>query len=318
MAHDYKRLRATLVIISNSEARTTVQDEHFARALAAAEKANYDFDVLDSADVEQLAVYVDHALARNARNEFYFKPEPGSIRDHKAAAGVCALCGKGDSKGDGTNRDHLRYDFWLQNNTATGRSLWVGARCIVNFGLRVDGAGTAAAASKILDRTLRQHISYWQAEEWREEHPDHDQIIEHYSQVMLAVVPFMPVGFFRDGDDSRTLIDLNLQRSRSALRTAMKFYQRRARLTPRKTADWLCARAVCEYANKLVWARAEQQKAQELGKGLATVRALALTTTAMHETWDAIKAERDKYHEQFRANRPSKKAPRARRADSAA
>jgi hypothetical protein len=65
-------------------------------------------------------------------------------RDHEEPVEHCGLCGK----------DGLRYDFEIEN-VPTGKTLWVGSHCILEFDVSVFEEGqklTSAEAKKKLER----------------------------------------------------------------------------------------------------------------------------------------------------------------------
>lgn len=252
----YKHIRTTCTILLASTQFAKV-DECVRACVLALVEINFDVSRLADAHVEALTMLDDELLAA-ARAEFEFVPARGAIRDHGEHVGHCALCGKGDSKrGEGEeNRDKLRYDFRLAN-VAGGSDLYVGADCIVNFGLKVRGAETSAEARALLERTLREHIAIWKVETWRAEHADHADIPALSGTLTDRLFPWKYYGRFgRRSEDIRLLgqeqhrIYSALTSAARAMRTCTRFYQRKGALTPQKTAEWRGARGL---AKSLTW-----------------------------------------------------------------
>lgn len=225
----YKKLRTTIALLVHSKALEAERDAEMTEAVRAVWTANYALDVLDARTLECVSS-LDEALTKAAANEYEFSPDLGSIRDHGMHVGTCALCGKGDSKGDGSNRDLLRYDFLLRN-TAGGVDLWVGRTCIVKFGLRVAGAATAAEAQKILERAMRTHMRWWEVQAFRAANPDHADIPAH-ARGLFQRAP-------RDRDEA-----LRLPRLIKQMRRAASFYARTGRLTALKLSHWQQVKAL--------------------------------------------------------------------------
>lgn len=159
----YKHVRTTVVLLMHS---TVFREFSLAeqRAFREIEKCNFDLSAANDSDLEHVFAKLDDEVMARVRREFEFVPTLTSIRNHGACIASCALCGKGDSKDDGSNRDKLQYDFRLQN-IAGGGDLWVGSNCIINFGLKVRGAETSEEARAILERNLRECMSLWKKED---------------------------------------------------------------------------------------------------------------------------------------------------------
>lgn len=71
-----------------------------------------------------------------------------STEDHEEPIETCQLC----------EQEQLRYHFEIRN-ALNGNTLWVGSKCILQFGLSVFDAGvrlTPQAAKKKLDRLMQQ------------------------------------------------------------------------------------------------------------------------------------------------------------------
>ena len=252
----YKHIRTTCTILLASTQFATL-DESVRACIRALVEINFDVSRLADAHVEALTLLDDDLLAK-ARAEFEFTPARGAIRDHGEHVGHCALCGKGDSKrGEGEeNRDKLRYDFRLAN-VAGGEDLFVGADCIVNFGLKVRGAETSAEARALLERTLREHIAIWRTETWRAENGDHADIPALSGTLTDRLFPWKYYGRFGRRDTDIRLLGQEQHRIYSALtnaartmRTIARFYARKGALTPQKTAEWRQAKGL---AKSLTW-----------------------------------------------------------------
>lgn len=239
----YKHVRTTVVLLMNSTVfREFTQREQ--NAFREIEKLNFDLSAAEGTDLEYIFAKLDDEIMRRVRGEYEFVPTLASIRNHGACIASCALCGKGDSKDDGSNRDKLQYDFRLQN-TAGGEDLWVGSNCIINFGLKVRGAETSEEARSILERNLRECMSMWKKEAWRNDHPDHVEMAEHYSSLEALARDFRYYGRYGRmeheiallGQSQRTVY-YRISNLLRPMRNALRFYKRADYLTEQKNEVW--------------------------------------------------------------------------------
>lgn len=181
----------------------------------------------------------DEDTTRIICDEYRFNFTLGNIRDLGRCAGHCRLCGKGDSRDDGANRDKLRYEFKL-TNIAGGQDLWVGSSCILQHGLHVDGAANAEQAEEILRKSLAEHMRIWKIEAWKAANPDHETIPELWERTRREPY-FMsyPHDFYRAWgfqDAYHALRDW--RKLFKPFRTASRFYERKDFLTEQKTEQW--------------------------------------------------------------------------------
>jgi hypothetical protein len=249
----YRVLRSTVVLAEHSKAIEEIRDTKLTRVVNKVHRVNFDFEQLTERDLEVLYAYFDDEFMDLVKEEFRFIPRRGAIRDNKGRVGICYLCGKGDSKDEGDNEDNLRYEFLL-SNIGGGKDVWTGSTCIVNYGLKVQGAATGEEAKKILQKTLREHIRQWEIEEWQAENGDHEQIPDQYQE--FRRLPFKMrsygeiytnfgelqlAGF--DVDELRNQTDSRHQLFRD-FRTASRFYGRKSFLTDKKMETWEKAKAV--------------------------------------------------------------------------
>lgn len=248
----YKHVRTTIVLL---RASTVFREFTLKEQAAFTEIAEHNYDLSSATNLalEHAFAKLDDEVMKRVRDEFEFVPGLASIRNHGACIAACALCGKGDSKDDGSNRDKLQYDFRLQNLHG-GEELWVGSNCIVNFGLKVRGAETSEEARQILERTLREHITMWRKEQWRAEHIDHADIPEHAKQMYRFAQQYHCFyGRYRDrrseisalGQDAGDLWR-KTSKSARAMRGVGRFYERADYLTPVKEKAWREARGLIQ------------------------------------------------------------------------
>lgn len=239
----YKHVRTTIVLLKHSTVfrEFTLREQ---QAFLNIESLNFDLSAATDDALEFAFAKLDDEIMKRVRSEYEFVPGLASIRNHRACIASCALCGKGDSKDDGSNRDKLQYDFRLANH-AGGDDLWVGSNCIVNFGLKVRGAETSEEARAILERNLRECMSIWMKEAWRNDHPDHAEMRKHYDALERATHDFRYYG--RYGQMKHDIFTLGqsqemvYRRCASLLkpmRSALRFYQRTSYLTESKTETW--------------------------------------------------------------------------------
>lgn len=240
----YKHVRTTVVLLMSSTIFREFSPQE-QQAFREIERLNFDLSAAGGTSLEYAFAKLDDEVMARARAQYEFVAnEPNSIRNHYDRIATCRLCGKGDSKDDGSNKDKLQYDFRLQN-TEGGADLWVGSDCIVNFGLKVRGAETSEEARAILERNLRQCMSLWKKEAWRNEHPDHVELMKHFHALEDATGEFKYYGKYgRRGPDiailgqSQNTIFRRCQALLRCMRGALRFYQRTNYLTPSKTEEW--------------------------------------------------------------------------------
>lgn len=263
----YKHVRTTVVLLMHSTVfREFTLDEQ--NAFREIQKLNFDLSASESKTLEYAFAKLDDEVMKRVRDEFEFVKGLTSIRNHKACIATCALCGKGDSKDDGTNLDKLQYDFRL-SNFAGGQELWVGSNCIVNFGLKVRGAETSEEARAILERNLRECMSLWKKEAWRNDHPDHVEMEQHYKALESATADFKYYG--RYGQMKHDIVLLGqtqeavFRRCQALLRpmrNALRFYRRADYLTEQKSEVWRSTKGL-----------------------LHSLRWLMTTLDSVHDTW---------------------------------
>lgn len=254
-AAGYRVKRATTVLAAAS---ATVKEmdgqagDGMRSALDAVRAKNYDFELVDGSSLERIYARFDDEFAAKVLSEYRFVPERGSCRDNVDNTGICALCGKGDSRDDGANEDHIRYEFKLTND-AGGEDVWTGSTCIVNHALKVQGAETSDEARRILERALREHISWWKQEQWRAEHGDHADIPGEWQEFRFLprdVSGYYGASYRRNASGlAMVRVDVDAVRREvarlyQAFRTAARFYERKTYLTEKKTATWEEARAL--------------------------------------------------------------------------
>jgi hypothetical protein len=249
----YKVRRATTLLTLASSTLQTMQGKKRKELQAALEKTkeeNFDFERLPDETVELLFAYFDEKLTKSIVDEYRFVPEIGNIRDLGATIGVCTLCGKGDSKDEGDNHDHLRFEFKL-TNTAGGEDVWCGSTCIVKHHLAVDGAATSGEAKNILAKALRDHIAWWKIETWRAEHADHAEIPKQWEAVRFLPRDLDRWGCIGQHSSEIKLMGFDQSELRHKLirlyrpfRSAVRFYARRGFLTVKKTPAWEDAKEV--------------------------------------------------------------------------
>jgi hypothetical protein len=239
----YKHVRTTVVLLMNSTVfREFTLDEQ--NAFREIEKLNFDLSASTGTTLEYAFAKLDDDVMARVRDEFEFVKGLTSIRNHKACIATCALCGKGDSKDDGSNRDKLQYDFRLLNASG-GTDLWVGSNCIVNFGLKVRGAETSEEARAILQRNLRECMSLWMKEAWRNDHPDHVEMEKHYKELETAAHDFKYYGRYGSMKhdiealgQSQEMIYRRIASLLRPMRNALRFYRRADYLTEQKSEVW--------------------------------------------------------------------------------
>lgn len=246
----YKHVRTTLTLLKHSTVfrEFTLREQ---QSFLNIESLNFDLSAANDDSLQHAFSKLDDEIMKRVRDEFEFTPGIASIRNHGACIATCALCGKGDSKDDGSNEDKLQYDFRLANH-AGGDDLWVGRSCIVNFGLKVRGAETSEEARAILERNLRQCMSLWQKEAWRNEHPDHVEMRKHYDAIERATHDFKFYGRYGQMKSDIYLLTGQTQeqvfrRCASLLRPmrgALRFYERTSYLTESKTEAWRSTKAM--------------------------------------------------------------------------
>jgi len=217
----YRVKRSTAVLALNSVALNS--QTHLRPALEALAAVNFDMERLDNETVETLYAGLDDTFSAKVLAEFSYVSAFGSVRDNGACIAICNLCGKGDSRDDGANRDHLRYEFKL-TNSAGGADVWTGSTCIVNHSLKVQGAGNADEARRILEKSFREHLAMWRIEQWRAEHPDHGEIPNQFEQFRTLPRDLSHYGRYSRYEGEAALLGLDLTTmSREASRAFKPF-----------------------------------------------------------------------------------------------
>lgn len=130
------------------------------------EAVDWDLESLDKVDQETIFGLVNDGLADRCRDEFV--ADLSTIRDLDRDPNptnprkLCTLCG----------HHPIRWEFDL-TNVAGGTSTKTGSVCIEEYGLNVDGYGSAEAALKALHSAIRLAKRKAEIEDWQEAHPDH-------------------------------------------------------------------------------------------------------------------------------------------------
>jgi len=250
----YKQIRTTIALALHSRYITTVEDPDLLRALHAARASNYDMERMDAATLEMIYGHFDAGTTRKVLAEFTYHTSLGNVRDNGRPVAICTLCGKGDSRDDGANADHLRYEYRLTNG-AGGSHVWCGSTCILNHHLKVAGAETSAEARKLLERSFRLHMKEWARQAWRAENPDHESIVGLYEKVrhsplrgwsmrQYSVEMGLLLGLSYDDLARRYRVCFGGYGGGGELRTAVRFYLRHAYLTPAKQVAWDLAKSL--------------------------------------------------------------------------
>jgi len=258
----YRVKRATAVLALNSVTLGTYS--HLRPALEALAAVNFDMERLPDETVQVLYAGLDDTFSAKVLAEFSYVPGRGAVRDNGACVAICNLCGKGDSRDDGANRDHLRYEFRL-TNVAGGEPVWTGSTCIINHALKVQGAENAEEARRILEKSFREHLAMWRIEQWQAEHPDHKEIPTQFEQFRTLPRDLSSYGRYSRYEGEAALLGLDLGRlSRDAsrsfkpFRAAVRKYQRDGHLgfgkgtfPSEKQAAWERAKDVLEKVVRL-------------------------------------------------------------------
>lgn len=236
----YKIIRSTVVLAMHSAALREIQTPDLERTLKRVVEVNYDMARLTDEELESLYAYFDDAFTDKVKAEFEFGAGAGDVIVHSACEATCLLCGKGDSKDTGDNKDQIRFEFKLSNH-AGGRDVWCGSTCIINFGLKVRGAQTAQEAKDLLGKAMRNALRLWKIRQWQAEHPDHEKIPALYEEMRrqyinayTSFVPLMLLGVYEEAS--------TLARATHGLKLAVRHYQRYAYLPPAKEAAWDAAK----------------------------------------------------------------------------
>ncbi len=248
----YRILRSTVVLAQSSAAITDIINNELSRTIDRVVAVNFDFAQLESRELEVLYGYFDEAFMKRVKDEFIFRGGLGSIRDNGACIATCDLCGKGDSKDEGGNEDHIRFEFCLEN-VAGGKSVWCGSTCIINFGLKVQGAKTAEEAKRLLEKSLREHKRQWMIEEWQAANPDHESIPNQYQEFRKLPYKMRLHGVLYDNFGELQLANFDVDGVRSVVedtwkkfRSASRFYQANGFLTGKKQEFWEAAKHAAE------------------------------------------------------------------------
>lgn len=244
----YRVIRSTVVLAQSSAALQDILDKDLSRTLRRVRRVNYDFAQLNDRDLEIIYGYFDDKFMRKVKREFAFIPRRGAIRDNQGTVAICNLCGKGDSKDTDDNEDHIRYEFCL-TNLKGGKDVWCGSTCIINYGLKVQGAKTSKQAKRLLEKSLREHKRQWEIEEWQAEHGDHEKIPEQYQSFRRMPYTLRMHGVLYDSFGELQLAGFDVDATRIStestwkeFRSSSRFYQRHGFLTDKKMSAWMEAK----------------------------------------------------------------------------
>jgi hypothetical protein len=246
----YKATRTTVVLALRSQHLKSIQDPGLLAALSNAAGVNYNLARMVDGDLELIYAHFTEEVTHKVLGEYVFYPARGNVRDNKTACASCSLCGKGDSRDDGANEDHIRYEFKL-TNIAGGESIWCGSTCIINHSLRVDGAETSEAARKLLQKSFREHLKAWEREAWRLDNPDHTNIPDLYRdgcqgysirRYAYQQDVFGALGYSYESLKAAHQRVYGYYGRNGTFRRAVRFYQRAEWLTESKHEVWLEAK----------------------------------------------------------------------------
>ena len=253
----YRVIRSTVVLAQHSAALQDVIDNDLSRVLKRVESVNYDFSQLEDGDLETLYGYFDDKFMNQVKSEFVFIPHHGAIRDNHDRVAICCLCGKGDSKDTDDNEDHIRFEFLL-TNTVGGTDVWCGSTCIINYGLKVQGAKTGEEAKRLLEKSLREHKRVWMIEEWQSQNGDHAQIPNQYQEFRRVPYTLRMHGVLYDNFGELQLAGFDMEAARNAaedtwkeFRSASRFYQRNGFLTDKKMVSWVNAKDLLKQVSEM-------------------------------------------------------------------
>lgn len=227
MTSKYKVKRSTAVLALHSAAIRT--RSYLLPALEALRAQNYDYERLPDETLQALFAGLDEDFTKQVLAEFRFIAKLGAVRDHRACVAICNLCGKGDSRDDGANSDHLRYEFRL-TNTEGGSEVWTGSTCIINHALKVDGAGNADEARRILEKSFREHMALWRIEQWQALNPDHKEIPLQWDRFRTTPRDVGFAGRFENHGAELSLLGFDFEQIRKDVHT----HYRRFRAAVRK------------------------------------------------------------------------------------
>lgn len=176
---------------------------------------------LSRAENETIWGYVDDGLAEAASAEFV--ADTSSIIDHRGCNAVCRLCGQ----------QHIRFEFLLRNVAAGGRELWTGSSCIEEWGLAVDGDGSAEDALARLRGAISKAKRKAEREDWQAAHPAHAAEMEEMRSLRVQILKPVRFDLYRylgAGWNKRVAAVVKV------VKAALKFYDEQDFLTESKTA----------------------------------------------------------------------------------
>ena len=184
----------------------------------------WDFDALDRLDYERIFGHVTEPLAKSAAAEF--EADPSSIIDHRSCDAECKLCGQ----------RHIRFEFLLRNK-AGGRDVWTGSDCIIQYGLAVDGGGTAEEALKRLQLAIRNAISKAYRDDWQAAHPDHAERMAECERLVQIASAYLPRKLYAH---LQSYYSRHAITAAKKIKAAVKYYRRCGCLTEKRTENvWL-------------------------------------------------------------------------------
>tara|TARA_Y100000034_G_scaffold110577_1_gene142838 strand:+ start:2047 stop:3024 length:978 start_codon:yes stop_codon:yes gene_type:complete len=231
--------------------------------------ADWDMAALSRAEAEAIFGEVGDDLAQTAKCEYAV--DTSTIIDHRASDAYCKLCG----------HKHTRWEFLLRNTREAegGKDHWTGSTCIVQYGLNVDGEGTAEAALEALNKAINSAKKKANRDDWRAEHPDHEDEMARLQKGLDRADKRVPWGMFRK---LRPKYQQRVKAFGTPARAALKYYRANGFLTNHRTAQ-VYVGGLLEQADGLV------QEWDEAEDGTAAGRA--------RKVWDRFKAEYPRMNE---------------------
>jgi len=240
--------RVTLNIVRNA----SVCPPKLRRVVGKLDRRDWKLDALTKGECEYIFATVGDDLTSAALTEYVANTR--SIKDwsrEPAGESFCKLCG----------HQHIRWEFRLDNlKKAEGGKDWLtGSDCIIQYGFNVDGEGTAEAALKALRGAISTAIAHAKGEDWRTEHPDHEADIEVLRDGLAVAtrrVPWDRYAHLKDNWKGRAREFAKLARG------AVKYHEKHASLTPKRTEDVYGAGKLLQRSKALQkeWAAAEPGK----------------------------------------------------------
>lgn len=189
-----------------------------------ANELNWDIEALTPREAEAIWSFVDDALTARAVSEFHANTQ--TIRDWSRTEfpngeDCCKLCGQ----------QHIRWEFDLVN-VAGGRSTRTGSTCIVEYGLSVDGEGTAEEAIAALTSAINRAKRKAECEDWQAAHPDHEVRMSRLSDAFERISrdpAYQSWRYLRANWKGR------LKPVLGPVKAAIKYYRREGWLTAHRT-----------------------------------------------------------------------------------